>query len=289
MKLPNFMIIGAAKSGTTSLAVYMGEHPDVGFSKPKEPMFFYWPHLFSKGIDHYLKFFEGCEGKKAVGEASTAYIYGLETPARIKQTVPHVRLIALLRNPVDRAYSHYLQRYNLGKEKRSFEQAIEEEPLLIGKSFENRTFLSYLDRGMYSRQIKNFLGIFESDQLLLLLYDDLRRNPDKLIKECFDFIGVDSAFTVSSSGKKYNVSSQPRSVWLHRMVFRKNPILAVFSGLLSVRRKAQIRDFARKVSLAPSASPPMNFETRKKLIDIYKAPNRELEELLGRDLASWSE
>lgn len=287
MRLPDFIIIGAAKSGTTSFVRYLDQHPDVCFSKPKEPGFFYWPRINNKGLTHYAKFFEGCHGAMRVGEASTAYLYGEKTPRMIVEAIPDVRLIAILRNPVDRAFSHYLHRCGLGQETRSFKQAIEEESSLIHTNLENRTHYSYVDRGMYARQIQNYLKYFDSSQLLILLFDDLVEDSQKVVKKCFDFLGVNPNIPLDTS-RKHNASIAVRLKFLNRLIFEKNPLGTLFANMLPLHQKNRIREFMRRLNYKTIPKAKIDEDIRKELIEVFRVPNEELERITNRKLNHWS-
>ena len=143
--LPNFLVIGAGKSGTTSLAAYLDAHPDVFMAHQKEVRFFdrYW----HEGVDWYAAKFAAAAGKAAVGEASPSYLQSAEAPARTAQTIPGAKLIALLRNPVDRAYSAWTNLHEQGRDPRSFADAVRDET--AGRGVVGDLRPRYLEGGRY--------------------------------------------------------------------------------------------------------------------------------------------
>lgn len=198
-RLPNFIVIGAMKSGTTSLAAYLDQHPDVAVTKPKEPNFFSDPGNWDRGLSWYTSLFSS--GVSFAGEASTHYTKSPShtgAPARIHRTIPSVRLIYLIRDPIDRMRSMYVHRADKHQEpERSLERAIARDQ-------------SYVDISRYGRQLEPYLELFDENQILVVTTDELRSNPQALMSRAFLHIGADPSATVSTdevffsgAGKKY--------------------------------------------------------------------------------------
>ena len=252
MILPNFLIIGAARSGTTTLYTCMQEHPDIFMpgNKRPEPHFFLKEEEYKKGLDYYSeKYFSLWNGEKARGEASTSYLYQSHVARRIHKHLPGVRLIAILRNPVDRAYSNYWITVQNGLDDVSFEEAVgrEGERINAPKSEFWRTVQphAYLDRGYYFKQLKYYLEYFKREQLLILLFDDLRQSPDRVVREVFRFLEVDEGYVPRTLGIVNNKTATPY--------------------------------------------PPMDPNTRNRLIALFANENRRLSHMIGRDLSCWDE
>jgi len=196
--LPTFLIIGAARCGTTTLYTYLQSHPQIYLrpNKRPEPHFFFKDDEYAKGIDYYQRNFFPATGEwNAVGEASTSYIFGPEVPGRIFRHLPEARLVAILRNPIDRAYSNYRHSVRSGLETLDFATAIEREtereteiegtPLAVIKPF------SYIARGFYHAQLKNFLSVFDRSQLAVLIFEEFCRAPGSALRHVCEFLGVD--------------------------------------------------------------------------------------------------
>ncbi|MDQ3693514.1 MAG: sulfotransferase domain-containing protein [Chloroflexota bacterium] len=188
---PGFIIIGAQKGGTTSLHRYLTEHPDVGGSVRKEVHFFSW--FYAKGMDWYLAHFPQ-QGKHAVvGEASTSYVSDPEVPARVREAVPEVKLIVLLRNPIDRAYSQYQMNVRKEFEPLSFEEAIAAELERLraapDRSSEQWRHASYLTRGLYADQLTRWLAVFPREQLLVLQSEAFFARPQEGLARSLEFLG----------------------------------------------------------------------------------------------------
>jgi Sulfotransferase domain len=222
--LPNFIIIGVQRGGTTSLHSYIARHPGVEALK-KEVHFF--DLNFSKGIGWYKAkfpytfkhYFNRTHNQPLItGEASPYYIFHPLAPQRIAQTLPEVKLIVLLRNPIDRAYSHYQMNIRNGLEALSFEEATaKEEDRLRGErekivaaeayqSFNHRKY-SYLSRGIYVDQLKIWLNLFPREQFLILKSEDFYANSSATLEQVFSFLSLPNREVKTS--KKYNVASYP--------------------------------------------------------------------------------
>lgn len=226
MPKPNFIIIGAQKCGTTSLYKYLTKHPQILPAKRKEVHFF--DLNFDKGMKWYYSHFPKTEVENTItGEASPYYIFHPHVPQRISQSLPDIKLIVLLRNPIDRAVSHYYHNRQFRKlrEPLSFEQAIEQESSRIEpeinqimadenyKSLPHR-YYSYLSRGIYIEQLVRWMNCFPRKSFLILKSEELSENPGKIMKQVCDFLGVSSIPSKSQEEvyKKYNVRQQKNDI-----------------------------------------------------------------------------
>ena len=198
--LPNFLIIGAARSGTTSLYSALQSHPDVylPINKRPEPHFFLKDAEFATGVGYYeQRFFAGWSGQRAVGEASTSYLFGAEVPARVKRIIPDVKLICVLRNPIDRAFSSYWHTVRSGLEALPFEQALEQETTrkreLAGTAMGEIAPFAYVERGLYHEQLTRWLAEFPRGQFAILLFEDLLADPRSALQAVARILGIDAA------------------------------------------------------------------------------------------------
>jgi hypothetical protein len=195
---PNFFIIGAARSGTTSIYAYLDQHPEIFFSPVKEINFFSNPEIWKKGFKWYERHFKKANGVKAVGEASTSYTVSpflKEAPQRIFDYSPDAKLIYIVRDPINRLISHYMHRANRGFEKRSFSAVI--------KNLENEPAAW---QGKYNYQLTEFLKLFNRENILILTFDDFHQSPQKMVRNVFNFLDVDSGFPVENIEKVFNAS-----------------------------------------------------------------------------------
>jgi hypothetical protein len=288
--LPNFFVIGANKAGTSSLHRYLGQHPDIFMSRIKEPYFFAHegelpPDTpFRKQMEaastreQYEALFAAAEGAIAVGESSTGYLPNAIAARRIHEEIPDARLIAILRDPSDRAHSAFAHARREGKEPlRDFEAAIDAE--LSGCRWR-----SYVALGRYSQGLTNYFERFPASQLKILLYDEYSDEPVAVLREIFGWLGVDPTFTPDVS-RRFNVSYIPKSDAVSSALRRPSPLrsLARAGVPMSARRWLQ-----RKAVRLNSARPePLDPPTRARLVELFDADIRRTEALLGRDLSSW--
>jgi hypothetical protein len=229
--MPNFLVIGAPKAGTTSLYHYLRQHPQVYMSPVKEPKFFAFEaakpsssrrkrdrvrtsHLITD-IEEYRVLFAGVSDEKAIGEASPQYLYVSGAAGRIRRYLPEARLMAVLRNPVDRAYSHHLHLVREGFERLSFSEALKKEEERIRDNWP--MMWHYKNRGFYHEQLTRYYELFEAEQIRVYLYEDLKEDPVGMMRSIFRFLGVDDAF-VPDTSLIHNASGIPKSRALHTLV-----------------------------------------------------------------------
>jgi hypothetical protein len=271
VQLPNFLVVGAMRSGTTSLARYLGSHPDVFVAPEKEIHFF--DRYFDRGVDWYGAQFARAGHADAVGEATQSYMYDSAAIARMKSTVPSARLLAILRHPTDRAYSHYWLNRARGLESLSFEAAIEEEAgrLLTGRR--SRFVYSYVDRGRYVRQLESLCEAFPRSSLCVLIFEEMRLDPQAAFEIACRHIDVDPAKGPPELGKAINAHVTFRSPRLRRYSKRLPRALRTVVGRLNTREGGYA---------------PMQAETRISLDLLFRSEIDGLAEWLGRDVPSWA-
>ncbi len=210
--LPDFMIIGTQKGGTTSLYRYLAKHPDINPNYVVKELS-YFDEDYSRGKIWYRSNFPKKRSGKLYFEGTTHYLYNPLVPKRVKQMLPNVKVIALLRNPIDRAYSSYKHQVRAGRESLSFEDAIESESkrlsgekdrLLADPSYisYNYNHFSYIERGKYIDQVNNWLECFSKKQMLILSSEDFFQDTDDSLKQICNFLGVKHIKT--NPKKKHN-------------------------------------------------------------------------------------
>jgi Sulfotransferase family len=302
MTLPNFLVIGAAKAGTNALYHYLRQHPQVYMSPWKEPKFFAFespeelrfraangrpaPVNATVVLDRqkYEQLFAGARGELARGEASTQYLYVEKAPARIKSFVPEMKLVAVLRNPIERSFSSYQHLVRDGLEPLDFASALDAEPARIAQNY---GFLyRYTDLGFYTRQLDRYARLFPADQLLVLLYDELRRDPHSTCRQVFSFLGVDDGF-VPTRSEEYNRSGVPRSRLVQRFLNPSVPTKrrlwqvtpsGLRDPLLRVHTRVMNRNLERR---------SLPERERERLRNVFREEVESLERLLDRDLSHW--
>lgn len=306
MTMPDFLIIGAAKCGTTALYHYLKQHPEVYMSPEKEPRFFalegekpdFRGPADDRGINRcrftdiesYRELFRGVSGEKAAGEASTLYLYSPKAPERISHHVPDAKLIAVLRNPADRAYSAFLFMARDSREPLSdFDRALAEEERRIAENWGPE--YHYRLRGLYHSQLKRYYDRFDRGQIKVYLYDELNSNPEGVVRDIFRFLGVDDEFEPDMASR-HNVSGVPQSRVLQSVYLslrRSSPAKSALKALIpeKPRREMYRRVLEGVQSRNLAKAPPLSPETRQALIEVYRKDIIETQELIGRDLSGW--
>lgn len=303
-KLPNFLIVGAAKSGTTSLFIYLRQHPEIfmPINKYKEPKFFTSDvpiKLAHKNLIHrdiyeqsrvtnfekYLKIFENVSNEKAIGEASTAYLYFYNYSIHnIKNFLGDVRIIVILRNPVDRAFSSYKHLLMDDDEVLSFEKCLKLEN---HRKRENWPILYMLkDAGLYYEQVKAFKSNFNN--VKIILYDEFKKSQLYVIKDIFNYLQVDEKFTPDIS-RQHNVSGIPLSKDLHRVLVNPNHTIKKILRpvLLKLVGKKYTEDLYNSILQHNFKNISMRPETREYLKDYFREDIIKLQDLISRDLSHW--
>ncbi len=293
--LPNFLIIGAPRSGTTTLYESLKRHPQIFMSPIKEPMFFilegdtkeYVGPVLPKGfrdIEAYRSVFRGVREEKAVGEASPFYLFSPKAPPKIKKYIPQVKIIALLRDPVDRAYSHYMLHCMGQLEPLSdFREAVAAEKERIRKGW--FIYWCYQGLGYYGKQIERYFSYFNPSQFRFFLLEDLIHSPDRLFREIFQFLGIDENIRIRKP-EKYNSSGNLNNRFVRYMVLKPNIIKSALKKVLSEWTQYYLLTKFTNISLT---KPPLSLEIRGQMIELFREDILKTQDLIQRDLSAWLE
>lgn len=234
---PNFLYIGTSKAGSTWLFNALAHHPDV-FLASSKGLYFFDQH-FSNGTDWYLGQFAGAGGKPAIGEISHSYLSSPEAPARIADLNRDMRLLVCLREPVDRAFSDYLDLVKNGQYDGPFKDALDRYPRLM-------------DRGMYATHLQRYFDRFPSQQLHVRLFDDLRTDAQAYADDVFQFLGV-RQFTLPPADLKTRMpAGKPRSDAVAGLA-KSTSRLVKRAGLTGVRARAKRSVLLRQALYRPYA------------------------------------
>ncbi len=290
-KWPNLFIVGAAKAGTTSLAYYLQQHPDIYVSPFKEPHHFsqitptpelkaFFPSVSNEA--DYLKLFKDAHQEAVLCEASTSYLWTPGTPERIHEKVPDAKIIILLREPVGRAYSHYLNDVREGTEKRPFLQAVKEDYERQHKGWGVSHL--YADLGFYCQQVERYLATFPPDNVYVEFFETFISDPVPALESIFTFLEVDPGFAQSVRLEEKNAFAVPRG-GLSRALLASSAARE-FIRLVVPR---SLRMFMREnVLLQRADKPKMDPEARAFLREMYKSEAARLEALTGKK-APWNQ
>jgi sulfotransferase family protein len=287
--LPNTFLIGAQKSGTTTLHDWIGQHPDVYCIKQlKDFPFFINDEFYKKGLKWFSGFFDDA-GKKIVLHSSVQYIYfhNIFIP-RMQSFNSNIKMIAIIRNPVERAYSAYWQARKTVRENcDTFEEALNLQDIRAkSNDFDVRCHLTYIDHGFYYGQINNFYRMFDRQQLFIALFDDLKNKPLDLMKKIYTFLGIDNNFQPIL--RKLNASRYPLIKTLQRFI-NYIPKATVLPKSLKYFIVKNNLTRARLIELnSKEFKPPaLDVSTKKTLLEIYRKDILSLQDLLNRDLSDW--
>ena len=280
----DFIGIGVHKSATTWIAKCLEEHPDIRFSKVlynKELYFFNRDDRYQLGYEWYHHGFEF--GSWKTGEFSPLYFPDSRVPQRIYKYNPNIKLLLSLRNPIDRAFSHHLDEIrggNLPKNKLNFWDAIEENP-------------NYIELGKYASQLERYLEFFEADQIHITLYEEIKSNPESVLKRLFQFLNVDASYKPSSIEKKVNVSHSYRIPQINNFIKSTSRFIRPLVGdkVAENIKKTGILVPIEKFNNVPSnisITPSLSEDDRKRLYDILDKEIERLAILIDRDLSHWN-
>lgn len=279
----NFIGIGGQKCASTWVYDILQGHPEVSLSRDKEIDFFsnYW----DRGYAWYASQFDPPESSEAtaVGEVSPSYLSDADAPERVAKYNRDMRIVVTVRDPVERAYSNHKhnirQGFVLGDDLR-FEKAMERNP-------------TYLEHGLYGECIARWLAHFPADQVLIVFFDDIQRDPGEVARAIFRFLGVDENYRSPAIGRKSNASVAVANVRLARTIdsVRKQVLALRFAWVWTLLRVAGIRSVYRAFNMreVDRAIPPMRPETRSWMRRYYRDDIAALESMTGRALSKWVE
>jgi hypothetical protein len=312
-RLPNFFIVGTGKAGTTSLHRYLQQHPQVYMSPVKEPSYFaeeiraaalgkaFERHVRRRSLDlpkelndgqpvkplgrlvsdwdDYLRLFRQAGKQTAIGEASAGYLWSETAAANIHARIPNARIVMMLRDPAERAFSQYLHQLAVGLTKSTFREHIER--CARGGPKELGIYYPFLEVGLYHRQVQRFLELFPRERIRIYWFEEAWREPACLMKDLFEFLGVDPGFQPDTS-RQHLARRAPR--WPALTYFLKEsqlwyPLRAAVPG--------GMRSRLRRMAFLPGRSLKLDPKDREYLVDYYSEDIKKLALLLDRDLSVW--
>lgn len=312
-RLPNFFLAGAPKAGTTSLYHYLAQHPEIYMSPIKEPCHFSTeirPENFSDEMragaeaafreqreyvqgpmsrqrwgglgmdwDDYGKLFRNVKAETAIGEASVTYLWSKTAAANIHAKIPHAKILVVLRDPVSRTFSEYLEPHKAGVLRCSFRNYV--ESCLSCENGKISLWWPILETGLYYESVKRYLDRFPRENVCILFYDDYRTEPASALAEIFRFLNVDTRFTPDLS-KRHNEPRLPRFVSINRFLNQAGGL-----NRLATRVPSAFKPLLRKLALRPRDSVAVTPADREFLLSYYREDIGKLAQLLNRDLTAW--
>ncbi|OGD67250.1 hypothetical protein A2442_00560 [Candidatus Campbellbacteria bacterium RIFOXYC2_FULL_35_25] len=291
MKNKNFKIdflgVGTIRGGTTWVHECLKEHPQVCVPTPKETHFFNDSYKYQKGLTYYSSFFKS-KKCKVRGEINPGYLNNPMIAEKIKKNFPNIKILIFLRNPIERAWSHFLKHKNKGcNQIEKFEEILKKENI-------------YINTGFYYKNIKKYIELFGKEKVLILIYEDLEKNPEKFIESIYSFIGVDKTFKPKVLSRKVNYLGYSNAYLpkLNKILIRPSKLLP--KKLLKLLKKSRLIEKIflniRKIMfrLNTSKNHPYNKKTeeipsklRKEMKEIYKEDIQNIEKLMKRNLNFW--
>ncbi len=302
IKEPNFLVIGAGKSGTTSLYEYLNEHPEVFMSPVKETNFFalegerledqetdpeqmrHYPWSITDQAS-YTDLFKDATNQKAIGEVSPMYLYSKKAALTIKERMPQVKLIAILRQPTDRLYSRYL---HLARESRtptsSFEDVLDKQSIWWKRN-------DLIQEGFYHSHLNNYFELFPENQLHVVLYDDFRKNPQAVIKEIYQFIGVDTTYAPAMD-TEFNVSGFVANEKIDSIIGQNSVVKSLITRISPALTKylsgnKKIKSWVNQLRNKNLKRPPLSRGLKMQINEIYRSEIVRLQVLINKDLSHW--
>jgi hypothetical protein len=284
----DFFIAGAPKAGTTSLYYYLEEHPEIEMSSQKEPDYFSDIPLQEQGmyygknrintLDKYESLFAQKEGV-IYGEGSVSYLFYENVAEDIKKYNPNAKIIIMLRNPIDRAFSHYLMDYRLGLVSDSFEDIINKK-----SKYKNAHlfYQQYIEVSEYAKQIQRYCNVFSTDNLLLIDYEDFKGDVSGTVDLVYDFLKVSTEFSADVN-TKHNTFTMPKNKgirFIYSFVILRKILTFIFPKSLVENIKGLLFKADKK--------PKLLEETRNQLKQFFSDDVRELGRVLGKDYSKWT-
>lgn len=301
-RLPDFLLVGAAKSATSSLHYYLDQHPQISMASQKESWFFSYydnpPHFESPGIlsdvisdlENYLKLYDGAADDQVLGDACPSYLYTYEDTIRnirrlyTSEALAKPKIIISLREPVSRAYSQYYTFKRKVQEPLPFGQAVEKSTIDRRMRENWNIFYDYLGFGMYAKQVEAFQQAFGKDRVFVLLFDDIHADLLKTCRLIFEFLEIDPGFRVDDRHKVNALAGEPRIKWLVAGLFSQNKFKRSISALIPKKLREIIMFGVLKKTLRREV---LDADTFQRVSQQFREDIVRLETLIDRDLSAW--
>lgn len=281
---PTLFVAGPSRCGTTSLHRYLDQHPGIFMSPVKETYFFDQtldeveddPDRLAGAEAEYLSLFEDADDDQVLGEATPSYVHRPEVPGRIRDRAPEARFVVSLRDPVERIQSEYMTGLRTRSEDRTFGEFVD-DLLAADEAGTQRS----IQAGRYHTNLRHYLDVFDRDRLLVVLFEDLKRDAVEMLSAVADHVGVDPAPMADvDTGTAHNPSGVPRNR-LAGFLRNDERVRSLARRVLPKGVREYVGD---RVLLKRVDKPEADEATLGRLVDVYADEIDALEELLGRDL-----
>ena len=297
-KLPNFVVVGAPKCGTTSLYHYMAEHPDVFVPERKELHYFSHPDMARNATgpedahvlrslcstpEEYATYYDGAEGHAAVVDVSPSYLYYHDAAERMRTELGEPGIVVILRNPVEKAFSHYMHLVRDNREPLSFREGVAAEAERTQAGW--AALWRYVGNSIYAPGVARYREVFGDERVLVLFYEDLRADAESFVARVFEFLGVDAGVRPDVE-RVYHRSGRPRSKLLANVLSKAGPVSSLARALLPEGVRNSVR--AALQNMNTGAKDELDAETRAWLAPRFREDAENLAALLGRDVP-WKE
>lgn len=284
----NFFLIGAQKTGTTTVFDWLKKHPEVFFPEAKEIQYFAMDSYYKQGVKYLEPFYRAVGNEKCLGMSYVHLMFFPKCAERIYRYNPEGKIIIVLRNPIDRAYSSYwFARRNGWEQIDSFEKTLELEQERLNGSYMEQAELTYLTHGHYADQIDQYYDLFGKENVRVLLTEDLRLRPEDTMLSVLNFLGLSEDVSKIDFAKSSNMSSMPKNMAIQRILTSHDGLAVKLGALLpgsmkEVIRKNIIRPMLNR-NIQPFSYPPISPEIRSHLVEYYLPHNKRLNGLINRE------
>ena len=294
MCLPNFVVVGAPKSGTTSLFYYLKQHPDVWLPEKKELHYFSFPYLAANAagpgdqvvlsslcanLESYQACYAGCEGVVRVGDFSPSYLYFSQCAEAIAEALGIVKIIIMLRNPTDKAYSQYMHLIRENRERLSFGEALKQERARQQSGWSD--IWRYAESSLYAERVQKYGEVFGRENLKVIVFEEFVRDTQRSVSEVCEFLGL-SVMRELDTSKQYNRTGNPRSKIVSSFFSRDSTVKILAKKAMPESIRIKLRNFL--VDLNTGKKPGMEGDEKAYLDDYFAQDIEELERWLDRSL-----
>ena len=286
----DFFIIGAQKAGTTSLYKYLAEHPEIFMPEIKENHFFCEERFYNKGEDFFHRYYSNYNNQKIIGGAYVHMLSSPEAPERVFAYNKNAKILLMLRNPIDRAYSAYHFALENGWESSnvSFVDSLKLQQKRVHGNYTDKTDLSYFYSGLYYQHICNWLKFFPKESIYILLFDDLKENPEHALKQLFNYLGVSDRVAINTN-IAHNKSRGVKYKNLHYFIRNKESgVKRIMASVIPFKLRYVLRTKVRraidKVNITEKKYEPLSDEQKKIVFKYFEEDVKLLSKFMNRDL-----